>query len=520
MDRGCPMVMYQEPPSHPESITGPPAIRNALYSHDFRDATSMVNMNSPPLYRQLANHYLNAIQNGTLKTGERFPSIRLMMEKHAISLSTAVQVCRQLEDYGVLEARPRSGNFIRQPAKPQAISTANEALLPLDTSHYVGIHEQVSAVVKASQQASIQVNLASAYCGAQIYPLKTLQDHMIKALRQDPYLLGSPSPASGARPLRDLLARRALGSKISITADKIVITNGATEAINLALRAVTQPGDIVAVESPTFYGLLQILESLNLRVLEVPTTTKTGINLFALEQLLQGPERIKALIVIPNLHNPLGSVMPDAHKALLVQLCADYDTVLIEDDTYSDLADTEQPLSALKSWDRHGNLIYCASLNKTLAPGLRLGWIAAGKWHDRIEMLKHTQSRNCEMLPQLAVDAFMKTPSYERYLRRLRGQLTEQRKQMSNAIMQHFPQGTRITNPSGGTLLWVELPAGHSSLELFHQALQQGIYISPGMIFSNSRSFDHFIRIGCGTPYSPRIENAVQILGRLIARQG
>ena len=475
-------------------------------------------MHPTPLYRQLANHYLDAIRSGTLKTGERFPSIRLMMEKHAVSLSTAVQVCRELEDYGVLEARPRSGNYIRQPdTLPKPVVTTTPA--PLDTEVYLGIHEQVSSVLKASQRATVKVNFASAYCAPELYPLKILQDHMSKALRQDQKLLGATGPTCGNIELRNILARRALTAKANLSAEKMVITNGATEAINLALRAVTHPGDTVAVESPTFYGLLQILESLNLRVLEVPATAHSGINLFALEQLLQGPERIRALIVIPNLQNPLGSIMPDTHKARLVQLCAEHGTVLIEDDTYGDLVDTEQPLSTLKHWDRTDNVIYCASLNKTLAPGIRLGWISAGQWHDRVEMLKHMQSRGCEALSQLAVSAFMKTPSYERYLRRLRKTLTQQRQQMSAAITRYFPPGTRITHPRGGTLLWVELPAEQASMTFFHAALKVGIQILPGDIFSNAQRFSHFVRIGCGAPYSPKIDEALATLGQLLKNQ-
>jgi DNA-binding transcriptional MocR family regulator len=475
-------------------------------------------MNAPPLYRQLANHYLDAIRSGTLKTGERLPSIRLMMERHAVSLSTAVQVCRELEDCGVLEARPRSGNYIRQPdTQPKASPTA---LAPLpDSGVYVGIHEQVSSVLKASQRALIKVNFASAYCAPQLYPLKTLQDNMIKALRHDADLFGAAGTTCGNSALRSVLARRALTARTQLTAERIVITNGATEAINLALRSVTAPGDTVAVESPTFYGLLQILESLNLRVLEVPASPHTGINLAVLQGLLQGPERIKALIVVPNLHNPLGSIMPDANKARLVQLCAEHGCVLIEDDSYGDLVDTDQPLSTLKQWDRSDNVIYCASLNKTLAPGMRLGWISAGKWHERVEMLKHMQSRGCEALSQLAVSAFMKTPSYDRYLRRLRKTLTQQRRQMSEAILRYFPLGTRVTHPQGGTLLWVELPRGHSAMAFFHAALNLGIQISPGDIFSNGQRFGHFVRMGCGAPYSAQIDEALQALGRILKTQ-
>ncbi|MEZ1316017.1 PLP-dependent aminotransferase family protein [Pseudomonas fluorescens] len=476
-------------------------------------------MHTLPLYRQLANHYLDAIRSGTLKTGERFPSIRLMMEKHAVSLSTAVQVCRELEDCGVLEARPRSGNYIRQP-DAAAKAAAPPAPPLLDTSVYIGLHPPVSSVLKAGQGAAIKVNLASAYCAPSLYPLKTLQDHMSKALRRDTHLLDTEGSTCGNLALRNVLARRALSAKAQLPAEKIVITHGATEALTLALRAVTQPGDTVAVESPTFYGLLQILESLHLHVREVPATAQSGINLLALEQLLQGPERIHALIVMSNLQNPLGSIMPDANKARLVHVCAAYGTVLIEDDTYGDLVDTEQPLSTLKHWDRSDNVIHCASLNKTLAPGMRLGWISAGRWHERVEMLKHSQSRGCEVLSQLAVSAFMKTPSYERYLRRLRKTLTQQRQHMSAAITRYFPPGTSVNEPRGGTLLWVELPAHCSAMRLFHEGLKAGIQISPGDIFSNSQRFSHFVRIGCGTPYSPKIDEALATLGQLLKNQG
>ncbi|VVM78319.1 Histidinol-phosphate aminotransferase [Pseudomonas fluorescens] len=474
-------------------------------------------MHTTPLYRQLANHYLDAIRSGTLKTGERFPSIRLMMEKHAVSLSTAVQVCRELEDCGVLEARPRSGNYIRQPDVLATPRTAPPP--PLDSDIYAGIHQQVSLVLKASQRATIEVNFASACCAPELYPLKALQDPMIKALRRAPQLLGTTGTTAGHIALRTVLARRALTAKTHLSAEQIVITHGATEAINLALRAVTRPGDTVAVESPTSYGLLQIIESLNLRVQEVPASAHAGINLFALEQLLNGPGRIKALIVMPNLQNPLGSIMPDAHKARLVQLCAEHNTVLIEDDSYGELVDNDQPLSTLKHWDRTDNVIYCASLNKTLAPGLRLGWISAGRWHARVEMLKYTQSRGCDTLAQVAVSGFMRTPSYERYLRRLRKILTQQRQQMSAAILKYFPGGTRVTRPRGGTLLWVELPREYSSMVLFHEGLKAGIQISPGDIFSNDTRFNHFVRIGCGAPYSPQIDEALATLGQLLNNQ-
>lgn len=476
-------------------------------------------MTFQPIYRQLANHYLNAIHNGVLKPGDKLPSIRLMMAKHTISLSTAVQVCRQLEDYGVLEARPRSGNFIRLP-EPQSAATAT--LLPfdpIDVSHYDGTSEQISTIIRASQRMSVKVNLASAYCAPQIYPLKALQQNMLKTLRSDPNLLGAPSPPCGDYQLRELLARRALSARTNLTADRIVITHGATEALSLALRAVTQPGDIVAVESPTFYGLLQILETLSLQVLEIPASEPSGISLPALRQAFTGPERIKAVVVIANLHNPLGTIMSDGHKRELVMLCAEQDVTLIEDDTYSELADTEAPLSSLKRWDTEDRVIYCSSLNKAVAPGLRLGWIAAGKWHERVEMLSSTQSRTSDLLSQRAAAQFMSTPSFERYLNGLRCQLTMQRRSLKDAISRYFPEGTAISSPHGGTLLWVSLPIYCSSIKLFYSALEKGISVIPGRLFSHTKRYESFIRLSAGSPHSPAIDNAVAALGQLAAQQ-
>lgn len=476
----------------------------------------MSEMSFQPIYRKLADHYLNAVVAGTLKPGDKFPSVRSLMEKHTVSLSTAVQVCRQLEERGVLEARPRSGNFVCVPTSRHAASSVQTLPESLDISQYVGIHEQVSAIVKASQCARIGVNLASAYCAPEIYPVKILQQNMIKALRTNSDLLGVSSTPCGVDKLRELLAKRALNTRTHLTAERIVITHGATEALNLALRAVTQPGDVVVVESPTFYGLLQILESLKLRVLEIPTLGIFGISLSALRQVLMGPEQIRAVVVIPNLHNPLGTIMSDEHKKRLVELCAEHDVPLVEDDTYSELADTDAPLSSLKRWDEAGRVIYCASLNKALAPGLRLGWIAAGKWHDRVEMLKYTQSRGCDVLPQLAVAQFMSTPSFDRYLRRLRSQLTLQRHAYKEGILRYFPKGTSVSNPHGGTLLWISLPVPDFSMKLFYLALEKGIRITPGRVFSNAGRYDSCIRIGAGSPYSSTINTALATLGRLI----
>ncbi|HSV46869.1 MAG TPA: PLP-dependent aminotransferase family protein [Ramlibacter sp.] len=473
-----------------------------------------------PLYRQLASHYAGAISAGTLRSGDRLPSLRGLVQLHKVSLSTALQVCRSLEDQGYVEARERSGYYVRRTrdVRPGRMED-RPAPQPLDPAQYVGIHAQVSSFVARGRQSPVNVNLSVARAAPQHYPVEPLRKAVARALREKPLLLGSAAPQNGNRGFREVLAKRAVAGRMALSADEVLVTHGCIEALNLALRAITQPGDVVAVESPTFYGLLQVLESLGLQALEIPTSTRRGISLEALEFALDNSPGIKAVVVVPHLQNPTGAVMPDSRKEALVQLCAARGVPLIEDDTYTELMEADSPARSLKSWDAAGGVIHCASLHKMLAPGLRLGWMSAGRWHARVEMLKYSQSRNNEELAQIAAASFMGSPAYDRHLRRLRSLLAVQRQRVAEALIEHFPAGTRTTLPAGGLHLWVEVP-GVSSARLFEAALAQRILVTPGTLFSNTGRFDSFLRLGCGWPYSDEIDAALKTLGRLAADLG
>ncbi len=475
-------------------------------------------MDAQPLYRQLAEHYLGAIKAGTLMQGARLPSVRAMMRLHDVSLSTALQTCRQLERDGWIEARPRSGYFVRQPRRIAIPPLAEPDVgRPLDPAQYVGIHSRVSEFIAKGRLYPPKVNLSGARAAPELYPSEELKNAAIRALRSDPEVLVRGTPPGGNGQFRSVLARRALENGVVLNPDELIVTHGCIEALNLALRAVAQPGDTVAVESPTFYGLLQILESLGLRALEIPTSASTGMSLEALELALRTYPDIKALVVVPHLQNPLGSVMPDAHKQRLVRLCEQHAIALIEDDTYSELADVDAPLTALKAWDRSGNVIHCASLHKILAPGMRLGWMAAGKWHARVAMLKYAQTRDNEEWSQIAAAEFIASADYDRHLRRLRAALRVQRERMAEAVASYFPLGTRLTMPQGGITLWIELPQACNSRDLFDAALREGILFAPGTMFSNSGRFEHFLRISCGLPCSDEVDEAMRRLGRIAA---
>lgn len=472
-----------------------------------------------PLYRRLANHYREVIDAGTLQPGERMPSLRTLMRLHDVSLSTALQVCRTLESDGWAEARARSGYFVRRPQRLRmAPMDEPQAGLAPDPAQYVGVHARVSDFVARRRAADVKLNLSIARAAPQFYPAEALRAAMTRALRLHPELLSAVPPLQGDPHFRATLAKRAVAAGMTLAPEDVLVTNGCIEALNLALRAVAQPGDAIAVESPTFYGLLQVLESLGLRALEIPTSPQTGLSIEALELAIRTYGDIKAVVVVPHLQNPLGSVMPDAHKERLVQLCETQGIALIEDDTYTELLDTDRTPRAIKSWDRTGNVMHCASMHKILAPGMRLGWIAAGRWQARIEMLKYTQTRNNEVLSQIGAGEFMATGAYDRHLKRLRTVLRAQRERTAEAIARYFPEGTRLNLPAGGLQLWVEMPRQCGSGAVFEAALRDGILVAPGSLFSNSSRCDHFLRLNCGWPYDADIDGALRRLGEIVGR--
>ena len=285
------------------------------------------------------------------------------------------------------------------------------------------------------------------------------------------------------------------------------------EALHLCLRAVTRPGDTVLVETPSYYGILQLIESLGLRALEIAANPGTGIDLALLDAALR-QSRVAACLLVPTFSNPLGSLMPDEAKKELVLLLARREIPLIEDDIYGDLhfAPSARPRPA-KAFDRHGLVMLCASFSKTLAPGYRVGYAVPGRFREQVERLKFAQTVGTATLPQMAIADFLENGGYDRHLRRLRRSLADQVTRTSDAIIEHFPPGTRISRPQGGFVLWVEMPPGKSALDLHARALEQKISIAPGPIFSAKQRFTSSLRVSAGFPWSEKLAQSIATLG-------
>ena len=285
----------------------------------------------------------------------------------------------------------------------------------------------------------------------------------------------------------------------------------------MSLRVLTRPGDLIATESPTYYGLLQLADLLGLKVIEIPSDPTTGISVEAL-QLAASQWPIKALVLTARLSNPLGGTIPEARQKQLLRLASDFDIQIIEDDIYGELMFEQGRTKALKAGDLEGRVVYCSSFSKTLSPGVRIGWIIAGKYHDEIQRLQMFTTHSACSVTQMAVAAYLENGGYDRHLRHIRQEYRKNLSAFQLAVQQHFPEGTQITRPNGGFILWVSLPARVNTKDLHVSALQQGISIAPGLIFSNTEQFNHCVRLNCGIPWNREAERALMTLGMLASQ--
>lgn len=447
-----------------------------------------------------------------MKLGDRLPSVRQASISRGVSPSTVFQAYYLLEARGLIRARERSGYYViagakALPPEPEAASRPDGRSLHLDVSHLV------FDILRAIRQRDV-VPFGSAFPSPLLFPLPRLAKSMASTVQHmDPWsTVDDLTPGSAG--LRRQIALRYLAEGLNIQPDEIVITNGALEALNLCLLAVAKPGDAVVVESPTFYAALQALERLGLKAIEVPTHPREGIDLAALGKALQR-YKPKACWLMSNFQNPLGSLMPDEKKRELVELLARHDVPLIEDDVYGELYFSGKKPPPAKAFDSMGLVMHCSSFSKCLAPGYRVGWVAAGRYAAAVARLKITTSLSTSAPAQAALADYLGKGGYDRHLRQLRHSLSVQQSAVMEAVARHFPAGTRATRPSGGYFLWLELPHGANAIEIHRQAIALGISIAPGPMFSARHGFGNCLRLNYGHPMDKRAADALATLGKL-----
>jgi DNA-binding transcriptional MocR family regulator len=465
-------------------------------------------------YRQLAGEIEKKILEGTYQPGEKLPSIRRLHRQTTLSISTVYQAYLELESTGFVEARPKSGYYVRPlPFKKLGVpALRKKATAP----QRVTLAPVINSVIAAISNPRF-VPLGNTAMDPALMPVKTITRILKSLSRSDMRTLLSYSPSEGFPELRRQLALRTVGVVEGIEPEDIIVTNGCMEALALCLLAVTRPGDTVAIEAPTNFSFLQLLRELGLLVLEVATDPQEGVDLEELEKSLK-TNPIRACLFMPNFQNPLGALMPAAKKQDLVRLVTGRGIPIIEDDISSQLYFGDQHPPPLKAFDCDDLVLTCSSFSKTLAPGLRLGWVIPGRrFSEKIKRLKAGTTISTSTLDQYVVSRFLAGGAYERHLQALRSALKKQLFRTALEIQSHFPAKTRLAVPRGGSLLWVELPPGVDGLTLYQEAFDRNIAIIPGAVCSNSKQFDNFVQIGCAAPFSRRIREAITVLGAIVS---
>ena len=464
------------------------------------------------LYTQLVGRFENQIKQNLLKCGDKLPSVRALSQEQGISISTAYKAYVELENMGMIEARPKSGYYVK--FSTSRYTKSPEMMPPLKKLEQVSVVEMIAMVYRNMGGDSV-LSLSRSSPALELIPMAKLNKSMMEAIRKSPNGNTNYESLQGNIDMRKQIAKNAFNWGGQVSEDDIVTTQGCMEALVFCLRAVTKPGDTVAIESPTYFGIFTIMMSLNLNVLEIPGDPKTGLDIAYLEQAME-KVTVNACLFVTNFSNPIGSCMPDERKQQLVKLLAKKQVPLIEDDIYGEIYFGKSRPRTCKSYDTEGMVMLCSSVSKSLAPGYRVGWCIPGKFKEQILSLKLMHTISSATPTQAAIAHFFETGRYDLHMRNLRKALYTQCLHYMQGIAQHFPLDTKISQPQGGYALWIELDKSINAFELYQAAMAQNISVAPGQIFSTDARFTNFIRISFGRPYDEVLENSFKVLGELI----
>jgi DNA-binding transcriptional MocR family regulator len=464
------------------------------------------------LYEDVAARISGMIESGTYQAGDRLPSVRELSRRMQVSINTVTSAYVRLENLQLIEARPQSGYFVRSRVLEPGTVTA--AARDIEAKPVV-IGDRQMRIIRSLGSRSL-VPLGTGAPNAALLPIGRLNRMLAAQVRRHSVESVSYAPPAGLMRLRQQIAKRLVAAGCTVAAEDVIVTSGCVEAVALALQTACEPGQTVAIASPVYYSFLNLIQWLGLNVLEIPACPREGLNLDVLAYALRR-NPVHACIVIANFNNPLGSVMPDDAKRRLAEMAAKHRIALIENDVYGDLSFAAVRPPSIKAFDRDGWVIQCSSFSKTLAPGYRTGWMVPGRFQKKALMLKQLFNVATSSPAQLAIAEFLANGGYGRHLRGLCRTYAQQMANVRNAIGRYFPPGTRVTRPEGGTVLWVEMPEAVDACQLYEQALERGIGIAPGPLFTTGGDFAHCIRLSA-VFWDSQVEEAIRVTGDLAAR--
>ncbi len=453
------------------------------------------------------------IDSGIYKAEEKLPSIRNLHKENGLSIGTVLQSFNYLLDKGLVISREKSGYFVNHSlGKRLPLPKALPASLSERSVHI----DQLLQKLRINGTSRNFVTFANALPDNRLLPFNSIKRAIQQTSRDSSGNYLKLESRIGNQELREEIAKRSFLWKGSTHADELIITNGATEAILCCLKAVTKPGDTVLVQDPCYYGIMQVLEALDLKIATIPSHPETGISVDDVKEACE-KLAIKACVLVSNFNNPDGASISTEGKKQLAEFANSHQIPLVEDDIYGELFFKGSRPDTIKAYDTDGWVMYCSSFTKTLVPGFRIGWCAAGRFTYDVARIKSMHNGSTSNFSQRVVLQLLSSGSYERHLQKLRLELNKNLIRTTSLIEQHFPKGTKVTRPKGGLVIWVELPENINAADFQEKAFQHEVSYAPGELFSSKGDYQHYIRISYCNLWENKVQKALVKLGDLLS---
>ncbi len=462
------------------------------------------------LYLKIANSVTEQIKSETLQFGDRLPSLRSAQKLYNVSLNTVKQAYMELESRSLVESRPKYGYYVSQTSQRKlALPSVGKMKVYEGDKSPEDLIGKVFGAIGGTDMTQFGLGIP----GKSLLPVAKMKKCMIDVIKKKHDSGTNYEPVQGNEQLRREIAKWSIVMEGKITEDDLVITSGAMNGVYNCLMAVTQPGDSVAVESPVYFGILQAIQLLGLKAVEIPTHPITGVDLDALKKVLP---KLSACCFVVNYNNPLGFQMPDENKKELVRMLTEYNVPLVEDDVYGNIYFGAGRPKPCKFYDEAGIVMWVGSVSKTLAPGFRVGWVAPGKFKDKIIRQKLVQTVSGPSLFSDVIADFLEHGRYDHHLRMFRKKLYANYLQIQKSVTQYFPDNTKISEPKGGFMLWKELDKRICTEDLYDAAVSQKVNFAPGRMFSQYNQFQNCMRLNYALEWTDRVESDLEKLGKMI----
>ena len=466
-----------------------------------------------PLYRTIADAIIRDIRKGRHLEGERLPASRDLARSLEVNRATVHQALQILKREGWIETNKGGGTRVARRSSAGPVVGPAPAWDRIASSLLLRIVSEPAA----ADPAAAAYDLSRLAPDERDFPAAAFAALLAEVAR-DGALLAYGSPI-GYRPLRETLAHRLNRRGIPADPDALLIVNGAQQGLDLITRAVVDPGDAVAVESPSYHGALSLFRAHRARLVGVPLDGD-GMELGAFDRALA--ERPKFVYAIPDFQNPTGLLTSTSRRAEIAQRAAAAGTLLVEDAFDADLlveGELPAPLAALAP----AHVVHLGTISKALFPGVRVGWIAGPKeFVHRLAALKRVGELTSPPVLQAALNLFLVRGDYDRHLARTRTRLKSRLALAHRTILNRFPIGTAVERPSGGWVLWVRLPDGVSGRALAAAAREKGVLLSAGADYLPDQTDVAAIRISVARGSATDLEKALTLAGasaRELARQ-